>query len=386
MTVAKVTHPRYKWRVSYPDGGSRRKKYFAKKSGPGGADEWATEKRSILQQEGAREADVSPAERRAISKFREGVADLPGSGSAATLEQAVEFFLDAMQRRHRSIPVSVISKQLIARVVSNGAGEKYLRTLEGRLARFEAEFGDWLACDVSTEVIDEFLNGLELSTRSILHYRSVLSRLFAYAVEIGASEMNPVELAAKPKARGGDIGILTPSELCGLLQAADEVILPGLLIGFFAGIRRGELDRLDWKEIDFEQLHVEVVARKSKTAQRRLVPIQPNLKAWLQPLRKVAGPVMPSEMIWRRRLREAMEDSGLAKWPVNAPRHSFASYRLAATQDAARVSLELGHTSPAILFEHYRALVTPRAAKSYWAIAPDTKEPSTLIATNRRRA
>jgi hypothetical protein len=56
-------------------------------------------------------------------------------------------------------------------------------------------------------------------------------------------------------------------------------------------------------------------------------------------------------------------------WRQNALRHSFASYRLAAIQDAAKVALEMGN-SPAMLFKHYRELVTPEAAAQWFAISP----------------
>ena len=57
------------------------------------------------------------------------------------------------------------------------------------------------------------------------------------------------------------------------------------------------------------------------------------------------------------------------EWKRNALRHSFVSYRLAQTQNAAQVSLEAGN-SPAMVFRHYRELVTPAAAAAWWAIAP----------------
>jgi hypothetical protein len=57
------------------------------------------------------------------------------------------------------------------------------------------------------------------------------------------------------------------------------------------------------------------------------------------------------------------------KWKRNALRHSYASYRLALIQDAAKVALEMGN-SPAILFKHYRELVTPDQATGWFEIVP----------------
>ena len=68
------------------------------------------------------------------------------------------------------------------------------------------------------------------------------------------------------------------------------------------------------------------------------------------------------------RLNYLGEKSGLG-WRQNALRHSYASYRLAEIQDAAKVALELGN-SPEKLFKHYRELVTPDAAKEWFSIVP----------------
>ena len=66
----------------------------------------------------------------------------------------------------------------------------------------------------------------------------------------------------------------------------------------------------------------------------------------------------------------ARKASGLQRWSKNGLHHSFASYRLAAIHDAPRVSVELGHTSPQMLYSTYRELVLPTEAERYWKIEP----------------
>jgi len=62
--------------------------------------------------------------------------------------------------------------------------------------------------------------------------------------------------------------------------------------------------------------------------------------------------------------------AGIQSWPHNALRHSFTSYHLAKFQDANALALQLGHTTTGMLFEHYREVVSPEAAESYWSIYP----------------
>ena len=82
----------------------------------------------------------------------------------------------------------------------------------------------------------------------------------------------------------------------------------------------------------------------------------------------MTGRVVPDG--YRSKLERVRNAAGLARWPKNGLRHSFASYRLAAIYDAPRVAAELGHTSPTMLYNTYREVVLPEEAARYWAIAP----------------
>ncbi len=59
-------------------------------------------------------------------------------------------------------------------------------------------------------------------------------------------------------------------------------------------------------------------------------------------------------------------------WKHNALRHSYISYRVAQVQNVAQVALEAGN-SPQMIFQHYRELVQPDAAKAWFAIMPAGK-------------
>jgi integrase len=195
--------------------------------------------------------------------------------------------------------------------------------------------------------------------------------LFSYAEQRGIVDRNPIPRTAKPKLIDKAPEIFKVNELHSLLQAGTRVapdVVPMLAIGAFAGLREAEIQRLDWHEIDLARGHIEVKAAKAKSARRRIIPIQPNLAAWLRPYGDQSGRVVPPGA--RKKLDRVRKESGLARWPNNGLRHSFASYRLAAIHDPPRVSVELGHTSPQMLFSTYRELVLPEEAERYWKIGP----------------
>jgi hypothetical protein len=53
----------------------------------------------------------------------------------------------------------------------------------------------------------------------------------------------------------------------------------------------------------------------------------------------------------------------------NAARHSFVSYHLALFGDVAKTELQAGHDR-AVLFGHYRELVTQEEAEEYFTSVP----------------
>ena len=163
------------------------------------------------------------------------------------------------------------------------------------------------------------------------------------------------------------VAILTVEQATDLLNACEDDTLPYVAISLFAGVRAAEIQKLDWSEIDFESGHIEIRAAKSKTKKRRLIPISQNLAAWIRPLAKLRGAVIPSQL--RKRFDTVKTRANLQQWPQNVMRHSQGTYRLAQCQDVARVSLEMGN-SPQMIFDHYRQLVRPRDAARYWKLCP----------------
>lgn len=185
-------------------------------------------------------------------------------------------------------------------------------------------------------------------------------------------DSNPILRTARPKLLDLPPEIFSVDELAALLNAAATRapdIVPMLAIAAFAGIRDAEIKRLDWSEVDQKRGHIEIKSSKAKSARRRIVEMQPNLREWLRPYAEMTGVV--AAINWRKKLDAVRKAAKLTRWPNNGLRHSYASYRLAAIHDAPRVSSELGHTSPGMLYSTYRELVLPEEAKRYWQILPD---------------
>jgi integrase len=259
---------------------------------------------------------------------------------------------------------------LLLLLQKKGRSSRHYSSMNQRLKRFNKEYGDWLACDVNVDIIDDFITGLNVATKTQENYRLALNRLFKYAVKIKAAPSNPVAEIEPPTIISADTGILKPNQVAALLSAADDDTIPGLAISFFAGVRRAEIERLDWSEIDLQERTIEIKAKNSKTAQRRIIPISKNLKAWLLPHDQHEGSVIETPHLWRKGCETARADAKIKEWPHNAGRHSFASYHLGMHGDSGTLATILGHANPGLLHQHYKKLVTKKAAKTYWSITP----------------
>ncbi len=266
----------------------------------------------------------------------------------ATLRDAVSFFLPHLKARHHSCKLGALVERLLGAKGREKMSARYLKDLRLRLGAIAEAFPEKLAAEVTSDDVDAWLTALELSPTSRNNYRRVLVVLFNFALEHNFCASNPAEKVGMAKVVDKPPGILVPDDAARLIEATPAVLLPYVAIGLFAGLRRAELERLDWREVRLAQGFIEITAHKFKTARRRLVHIEPNLAAWLGPFVQPSGPVWPQnfEALFER----ARKDAGIAERPDNALRHSFASYHLAHFSDAARTALELGHSSTRLLF------------------------------------
>jgi integrase len=292
-----------------------------------------------------------------------------------TIRDAVEFYLPHLRATNRTCTAAELVGELVKIKEADGASKRYLSDLRSRLTQFSDTFDGKPVAEITSSQIDEWLRSLSdketgkrLSPVTRNNFRRILIVAFNFARERGYCVGNPAEKTARAKVIETAIGILTVDQNARLLENTPAELVPYVAIGAFAGLRRAELERLDWKEVDLQSGLIEVTASKAKSARRRFVRIQPNLAKWLQPYVKLSGNVTPQN--YRELFDTARDAAGIHEWPQNALRHGFASYHLARFNDAAALALELGHTNSNLVFQHYRQLVKPKQAERYWKIAP----------------
>lgn len=220
---------------------------------------------------------------------------------------------------------------------------------------------------ITREDVETWLDNDDWTPETKRHYLGDLKTLLNYAVKRGwldAARFVQMTFVELPKGDGRKkpVEIHTPEQVRTVLEKAYRVAPDAgriLALRYFAGVRAAEVHRMS--EENLLENYVEVPAIIAKTRRRRLVRIQPVLRAWLA----LGGELRPmGDMTLRRVIRASK-----VQWAKNAPRHSFVTYHLAMWENAGKTALQAGHNEE-MLFAHYRELATKEVAKKFWGLFP----------------
>lgn len=287
--------------------------------------------------------------------------------------RAVDYYLEHCDEALPERTPEQVLGEMSASKRQDGLSARHVEDLENRCQKFADTFTRPLASITATQ-IDGWLRGMPVGGRTRNNYRVAVQTLFSFARARGylPRDWRAMAGVATAKASPSEIEIYTPAEMAKLLKAAPAKILTFLLLGGFAGIRSAEFCRLAWADVWGRPGYITVTAGKAKTAARRLVPLLPNLAAWLRPFRKRTGPMWAHGHTYLYEVIEDVTAAAGVTWKANGLRHSFISYRVAQIQDVPQVALEAGN-SPRKIFEHYRELVGPKEARKWFGIMPAKK-------------
>ena len=336
---------------------------------------------------------LTAQERQAFTIARDRLA-----AAGSTIEEAVAFYLAHGASIQKPMLVSEMIKDCLEDKWEEGKRDKYLSQLKCSCGSF-ARWADpeQMAHEVTTQMVKDWLGsqGWAPKTRNV--YLGDLRTAFEWGKENGALGVNPCLQVKRATIEDAEIEILTVSECARLLVRATRSpkrgyfskddfspLLPYLVLGLFCGIRPEELQRLNWDEVDMEEQTVIVMGRSAKTRQRRVVDLSENAVKWLElvPKEDRSGKIAPPNFRrrWARLRRSAgfrvklMEEKEaperLIAWPHDALRHTYATMHYAFHQNEMLLQTQMGHSSGAMLFQHYRALASKTVATKFWNLKP----------------
>lgn len=302
---------------------------------------------------------------------------LTKAGDIHKVNEAMNFYF----ARHTKItnkPVQEVVNDLLDQKRKDKASERYIGSLKPCFNRFAKSFVCNIG-DITTPQVKTWIDGIGKEPQTRVNNRRMLNVLFEYAVEYGYAHDNPVKKVKRPNLKPKDTPIYTPDQILKLLNVCEADILPCIAIGAFAGLRPNEILRLHWSDVDMIQKHIKVKTGIAKTASRRIVPIQDNLLSWLADYKDAKGKVWKGKYFPFYRKQKKTYIKAEVELLDDALRHSYGSYRLAQTQNAAQVALEMGN-SETVVYKHYIELVTKADAQIYFDVKPEVPGNVVLLA------
>ena len=386
MKIRRVVYKSGKaaWQLDYglvtqPDGSRKRRQvYFPTRDEAAGA--LAAEK-GKRQRHG--DSAVSLSE---DLRVRYSAADAALSAAGGTIEQAVALFLKQAKAKVEPVTLGELFARCLAAKKKLGKSERYLQQFSVSCLSFVRGRESQLSHTVTRGDVRAWVSGNGWKWKTQKGYLGDLRALFNWGISECGLPMNPatagdgerIELAAKVET---EIELLTVKQVRRLLIVASarpqadrprredfRELLWYLVLGVFCGVRPAELRRMAADAVCLEDGHAIVRGKTAKTRLRRVVDLAENAREWLR-LVGVPRTICPANFVRRwGRLRAA---AGLGKWPHDAMRHTFASMHYAHHQNESLLKAQMGHSDDEdVLFQHYRGLVSRRAAAAFWELRP----------------
>jgi integrase len=189
---------------------------------------------------------------------------------------------------------------------------------------------------------------------------------------------NPTHTLTLPSVRARRDRVARPDEAAALIAAVPPDDQALWATALYAGLRRGELQALRWRDIDLQRGVIRVergwdrvvgaIEPKSRSGQRR-VPLTHTLRRHLTTHRLRHGG-HPETLVFAnngpgafnpaaalKRARRAWREAQLAPILFHECRHTYASFMIAAGINAKALSTYMGHASITITLDRYGHLL-----------------------------
>lgn len=261
--------------------------------------------------------------------------------------------------------------QFLAAKRAEGLSESSLGHYEPVYNRMTAALGNKHVAVVTREDLTGWVDGLKMADWSRRTHIKRAQSFFAWLKVNRLIDENPCDGLAANKIVPREVEVLTIDEARSLFannESESPELLGRIALEAFAGLRFSSAAQVVGADIAFDVHGITLPAAKIKTRRRQFIDGLPeNLWVWLK---------RSEPKNWKLTHRQYLLEKSLAfvrakiRHPHNCLRHSFASYHVAANKDAAKTAIILCHSSPKMLWSHYKGRATEADGATYFKILP----------------
>jgi integrase len=301
---------------------------------------------------------------------------------------------DLMPNAGKAKTVEEIYCEFLKHQLDTGEIEKstYTNSMYSYKKYISPYLGDYIFASVDKTVINSWLTklyqlGLAQSTIHSAYAR--LKKVYNYFFNNGELLRDPFKGVKMPKKGEPKVTHLTNEQMDNVLSAIytdyepQDPMYVGILLAFYAGLRRGEICGLRWNDIDFYKHTITIRSAvgvsygadgdytkspKNKSSNRTF-PMLPQLEQALKERKTLINPLDSWYVIgegeefmrpqqYNRLFCEFVERNSLVdaygkKIVPHGLRHNFATVGIRAGMDIASLALMMGHASRAMTLDTY---------------------------------
>jgi integrase len=225
-------------------------------------------------------------------------------------------------------------------------------------------------------MMSNFLTGLAktLRPRTLNSIKWLASAIFAHAVATGNCETNPIRDAmVLGKTLGhGDTKSYTREEMENVISALVDRVDAQLVmaLSFFAGMRKGEIQGLQWGDIDAGHIHIRRAfsrgvegtpkSKKSLRALPIIAPVKIPLMLWrgkcgegVWVFTNTEGNALNMDMFANKVIKPVLRKAGIEWKGYHAGRRGLGTELRSLTGNSTAARDMLGHTTTRVTEQHY---------------------------------
>ncbi len=223
-----------------------------------------------------------------------------------------------------------------------------------------------------------------VSPRRLKAIRAVLSTIIQDALRDELITKNPLPLVKLPRSEKVEIQPFSINEIFSILDTAKSQYKNFYALGFFTGMRSGEMIGLRWDDIDFRRREISikraikmgVISTPKTVGSTRTIDILDSLMPYLEEQYKITGEsksyvflndeglhFYDIKRIRNTHWTKILKECGLKYRPIYHTRHTFATIMLENGEDILWVSNMLGHTNSTMTLSRYAKYIKREGKK-----------------------